>query len=62
MEEWVTVQCPWCGESFDTAVDASAGDQQYVEDCQVCCQPILLDVAVGAGGQASLAARREGGD
>lgn len=62
MEEWLTVQCPWCGESFDTAVDAGAGDQQYVEDCQVCCQPILLDVAVDAGGQASLEARREGGD
>lgn len=62
MEEWLTVQCPWCGENFDTAVDPSGGDQRYVEDCQVCCQPIVLDVAVDQDGHASLTARREGED
>ena len=40
--EFVSVQCPYCGESFDTAVDVSAGAFNYVEDCQVCCQPIDL--------------------
>jgi len=39
---FVTVQCPHCGEQFDTAVDLSAGSFSYVEDCQVCCQPIEL--------------------
>ena len=39
---FVTVQCPYCGEAFETAVDLSAGSFQYVEDCQVCCQPIEL--------------------
>jgi hypothetical protein len=39
---FVTVQCPYCGESFETAVDWSAGAFRYVEDCQVCCQPIEL--------------------
>lgn len=62
MEEWLTVQCPWCGEGFETPVDPSGGNQQYVEDCQVCCQPILLDVTVDADGQVALAARREGED
>ena len=38
----VTVQCPYCGESFETAVDWSAGSFRYIEDCQVCCQPIEL--------------------
>jgi hypothetical protein len=38
----VTVQCPYCGESFETAVDWSAGAFRYIEDCQVCCQPIEL--------------------
>jgi hypothetical protein len=29
----------------ETVVDESAGSkQQYVEDCQVCCQPNLLTV------------------
>jgi hypothetical protein len=40
--EFVAVQCPYCGESFDTTVDLSAGSFSYVEDCQVCCQPIEL--------------------
>jgi hypothetical protein len=40
--EFVTVQCPYCGEAFETAVDLSAGSFQYVEDCQVCCAPIDL--------------------
>lgn len=40
--QFVTVQCPYCGERWDTAVDLSAGSFRYVEDCQVCCQPIEL--------------------
>jgi hypothetical protein len=40
--EFVTIRCPYCGEDFGTAVDLSAGSFSYVEDCQVCCQPIEL--------------------
>ena len=40
--EFVTIQCPYCGETFATTVDLSAGSFSYVEDCQVCCQPIEL--------------------
>ncbi len=40
--EFVTIQCPYCGEPFGTALDLSAGSFRYVEDCQVCCQPIEL--------------------
>ena len=49
--EFVTVQCPFCGEAFETAVDLSAGSFQYVEDCQVCCQPIELAGEVDEDGQ-----------
>jgi hypothetical protein len=44
--EFVTVQCPYCGEAFGTAVDLSAGASTYVEDCQVCCQPIEMELRV----------------
>jgi hypothetical protein len=40
--EFVAIQCPYCGEQFDIEVDLSAGSFSYVEDCQVCCQPIDL--------------------
>ncbi|EMP57251.1 hypothetical protein MSNKSG1_01473 [Marinobacter santoriniensis NKSG1] len=42
--ESVLVQCPYCWETLDVSVDPSVADQEYVEDCQVCCQPILIHV------------------
>jgi hypothetical protein len=50
MEEPITVACPWCGESFVTFFDASAGGQDYIEDCQVCCRPILMRFALRRDG------------
>ena len=39
-----TIHCPYCGESIEIQVDASAGEQAYIEDCQVCCRPIELQL------------------
>lgn len=50
MLEEVLLSCPYCGESFDTTVDCSAGDQEYVEDCPVCCNPIVLSIRVDWNG------------
>ncbi|MBL8298055.1 MAG: CPXCG motif-containing cysteine-rich protein [Rhodanobacteraceae bacterium] len=47
MLEFVRLHCPHCGESFDSRVDLSAGDQDYIEDCAVCCRPITVLVRVG---------------
>lgn len=44
LQEEKTIQCPYCWESITVLVDASVCEQEYVEDCQVCCQPILLQV------------------
>ena len=39
--------CPSCGEEIVVPVDPSAGpNQDYVEDCPVCCCPNLLHVTV----------------
>lgn len=55
-----TVYCPYCGEHFPTFVDTSAGSQEYTEDCQVCCQPIIFNVNVDYDGRLlSLGTRRE---
>ncbi|MDQ3205194.1 MAG: CPXCG motif-containing cysteine-rich protein [Pseudomonadota bacterium] len=45
-----TIQCPYCGETVDLVVDDSAGDQRYIEDCQVCCRPIELTIIVDEDG------------
>jgi hypothetical protein len=45
-----TYTCPVCGQVNETAVDPSQGaSQTYVEDCQVCCRPLVLSVTVDAG-------------
>ena len=40
------VECPYCGERFETPVDTSSGSARYVEDCQICCQPIDFSLEV----------------
>jgi len=39
---FATVDCPYCGERFATPVDISHAAFCYIEDCQICCQPIEL--------------------
>lgn len=34
--------CPYCGESISMLLDVSATNQQYIEDCEVCCRPIEI--------------------
>jgi hypothetical protein len=43
-QEPVIVRCPYCGEDVHTRVDLSAGETSYIEDCQVCCQPMQLSI------------------
>lgn len=53
------VECPYCGECFETQLDVSAGATSYVEDCQVCCQPIQFALEVdSAGALAAVTVRR----
>lgn len=40
------VRCPFCGEPITILVDASAGAQSYIEDCQVCCRPMQVTIVV----------------
>jgi len=43
--------CSFCGEVVSIVVDPSQGrEQRYVEDCQVCCRPNLLEVRLEPGG------------
>ncbi|WP_075593571.1 CPXCG motif-containing cysteine-rich protein [Pseudoalteromonas sp. PAB 2.2] len=35
-----TIACSYCGEHIDVLLDPADVDQQYIEDCQVCCKPI----------------------
>ena len=41
-----TFECPYCGEEISMVLDFSVGRQTYVEDCEVCCQPIEISYTV----------------
>ena len=49
MEASRRVECPFCGQRFYIFVDVSAGDQQYIEDCQICCRPIEFRISIESG-------------
>ena len=45
------VICPYCGEPNEIAVDPGSGaSQEYIEDCQVCCQPWRVTVSYDGTG------------
>ena len=33
-------QCPYCWEEISMLLDSSISSQTYVEDCEVCCNPM----------------------
>lgn len=57
----VALECPYCAEPIDILVDCSVDEQDYTEDCTVCCQPILLQVRVSPAGEANVSAQPENG-
>ncbi|MEP6989644.1 MAG: CPXCG motif-containing cysteine-rich protein [bacterium] len=49
------VDCPHCGEANEISLDPGSGnDQEYVEDCQVCCRPWLMYVRYSRDGRAEV--------
>ena len=55
------VDCPYCGQSLEITIDTSVGQQEYIEDCQVCCKPITFRIRLGADGEPSVDVRGENG-
>jgi transcription elongation factor Elf1 len=54
-----TVSCPYCGENITVLVDGSVQEQQYIEDCEVCCQPMNIQVRISSNGEFQVEARHE---
>src|SRR5271166_3834866 len=38
------ILCPYCGAVFTTVVDTSSGTFSTIEDCEICCRPIAVNV------------------
>jgi transposase-like protein len=39
-----TVQCPFCGQNCELAIDTSVASQRFTTDCEVCCRPFEVFV------------------
>lgn len=49
--EFVELQCPYCGEVYGTPIDLTDCSRVYIEDCQICCQPIEVTLEVSDAGE-----------
>ncbi|HUQ51527.1 MAG TPA: CPXCG motif-containing cysteine-rich protein [Gammaproteobacteria bacterium] len=49
MIQFETITCPYCWEAIEISVDLSIDSQQQVEDCSVCCRPIVITYSAAEG-------------
>jgi len=45
-EEEYFFTCPYCWKKISALLDLSVQKQNYVEDCEVCCNPIQISFIV----------------
>ncbi|MEO1011859.1 MAG: CPXCG motif-containing cysteine-rich protein, partial [Bacteroidota bacterium] len=38
-------QCPYCWAEISMLLDSSVAEQTYIEDCEVCCNPVEVSPA-----------------
>ena len=44
MRDFISIACPYCGEAFSIAFDASEGGSEFITDCEICCRPMNVVV------------------
>jgi hypothetical protein len=60
MNEEITVACPYCAEPFVVEPEPSDDPVEYVEDCHICCKPILITVTYSEDGSDVVVVRDDG--
>ena len=45
----IQIECPHCGEVFTSTADTSQGNYSTIEDCEVCCAPMNIEVICEPG-------------
>ncbi len=57
--ETKNIECPYCGEVIEILLDCSVSHQSYIEDCQVCCRPININMSLDERGELSVIVTHE---
>ncbi len=55
------LQCPYCGEEIELVLDGPVVPREMVEDCRICCQPIVVRVTATPGGEMHVEGHQENG-
>ncbi|MEO1078828.1 MAG: CPXCG motif-containing cysteine-rich protein [Pseudomonadota bacterium] len=55
----IPATCPHCWEPLTLLVDSGDFGVDYVEDCHVCCRPMIVTATIDSDGDATLNLRRE---
>lgn len=55
------ITCPYCWQTIDITLDLSVAEQSYVEDCSVCCRPIVIRYRTDETGLTELDVAAENG-
>ena len=53
--------CPYCGEAITVVLDLSVDEQDYIKDCEVCCQPMRVICTAVSGELENLSLDRSDG-
>jgi len=51
--------CPYCGENVSLLIDDTLQTQEYIEDCEVCCRPMVAHVEINSGSKIFVDTKRE---
>jgi hypothetical protein len=54
MEVSETIQCPFCGQTFELTIDTGVASQRFTTDCEICCRPFEVIVECEPGEVLSL--------
>jgi len=54
-----SIQCPYCCQVIDIVIDGTITQQNYVEDCHVCCRPIVLRISTDQDQNINIDANKE---
>jgi len=49
LDQWVSIECPHCGEGGEVHVTAESDGQSLDQDCSVCCRTFIAHIEIDEG-------------
>lgn len=61
MQQEFLIECPYCGEAVDLYIEFDV-EGCFVQDCEICCNPWLVDVRTEGSERQVTVTRTDGAD